>query len=185
MDERKNKYPFSKKKKAGEKQEADRSCEILQEWWEKLKEKKGDRAVLRRSACLTEVIFVRAFSSLLNNLRTEGYIIPEKSITKLAAIAGLASHVENDEPGTLGAKLGTPISGDKSPLSDLRMRNMLARDDFEELFTLMRRAVGIIGGNISLADLAFIIWNWQPIADKNPYDSRRKLALDYYAAAPI
>lgn len=179
------KFPFPMPQKDIKDKPPERSYQLLQEWWESLKENTGDRAALRRATCLTEVFFIKAFNSLLNKLRNEGYAVSDYSLTKLAAISGLAAQIKTDTPEKLGYSFGSPTSGGKAPISELRIRNILARDDFEELFQLLRRAISIVNSKINISNLAAIIWNWKPMADKNPYDSRRILALDYYAAAPI
>lgn len=187
MMEKKKKFPFPQQKnKNDETRPEDCSYVVLREWWENLKKNKGDRAALRRAATLTEVIFVPAFHTLLNCLRREDYAVSDYSLSKLAAIAGLASRVENDSSKSLGDQLGTPKTGDKKPLlSELRMRRILASDDLEELYTLLRRAISIAGDTSSLSDLSVTIWHWMPINSKNTNDSRRQLALDYYVAAPL
>jgi CRISPR system Cascade subunit CasB len=172
-------YPFSQWKPD------DRSFAILKEWWNVLKKNKGERAILNRSDSLTEVVFCPAYHKLLRTLRKEGYTVPEIRLPKLAAIVGLAARIEDDIPGTLGAQMGTLKQGDKPMVSELRMRRVLACDDLEELYVLLRRALGILGGNASLAGLAATIWQWESLAEKKPYDSRKQMAYDYYAVASI
>lgn len=164
----------------------DQSFEILKKWCADIRENKGDRAALRRAGTLTEVMFCPAFHSLLRDLRKEGYsIFKDYHLQKLAAIAGLAARVKTDMPGSLGKQFGTPINGEKAALSELRTRRLLACDDFEELYTLLRRALGVLDDVAPLTDLAAVVWNWMPLAEKKPNDSRRQLAYDYYAAAPL
>lgn len=171
-------YPFSQWKPD------DRSFTILKEWWNVLKENKGERAILYRTDSLTEVVFCPAYHRLLRTLRKEGYTVHETRLQKLAAIAGLAARID-DTPGELGAQMGAIKPGDKPAISELRMRRVLACDDMEELYMLLRRALSIIGGNASLTGLAATIWNWESLAEKNPYDSRKQMAYDYYNAASI
>jgi CRISPR system Cascade subunit CasB len=171
-------YPFPKW------QPDDRSFLILREWWQELENNKGERAALRRADSLTEVVYCSIYHRLLRTLRKEGYTVPEAHMPKLAAIAGLAARID-DTPGKLGAQMGTLKPGDKPVISELRMRRVLACDDLEELYTLLRRALSIIGGNASLTGLAATIWHWKSLAEKNPHDSRKQMAYDYYAAASI
>lgn len=172
-------YPFSQGKPD------DRSFAILREWWQELENNKGERAVLKRADSLKEVVFCPAYHRLLRTLRKEGYSVAESRFPKLASIAGLAVRIKEDIPGTLGAQMGALKPGDKPSVSELRMRRVLACDDLEELYVLLRRALGIIGGNASLSGLAATIWQWESLAEKKPYDSRKQMAYDYYAAASM
>lgn len=180
-------YPFPLRGEKEGSQPEISSFELLRNWRNSLEQNKGDRAALRRAATLTEVMFIPSFHLLLNRLHTEGYIISDIFLPKLAAIAGLSARIEDfpDASGKLGKRFGMSKSGEKPLLSSLRMRRILACDNFEELYILLRRALSIADNVASLKDLAAIIWNWMPLDSKNPYDSRRRLALDYYAAAPI
>ena len=160
----------------------DGSFMILRDWWQGLENNKGERAVLKRADSLTEVVFNPAYHRLLRTLRNAGYVVSELRYPKLSAIAGLASRLKEDIPGSLGSQMG---AGDKPTVSELRIRRVLASDDLEELYVLLRRALGMLDGNASLSSLAATVWHWEPIAEKHPYDSRRQMAYDYYAAVSI
>lgn len=166
------------------------SFEILRAWWKSLEDDKGERATLRRAANLTGVMLSPAFHRLLNDLRRAGFGIPDSRYPKLAAIAGLAARIKpphlDDGDKSLATSMGTPkINGGKAVVSELRVRRLLACDDIEELYTLLRRALAMLDNRTSLADLATTIWNWVPMDEKSPYDPRRQMAYDYYAAAPL
>jgi CRISPR system Cascade subunit CasB len=170
-------YPFSQWKPD------DQSFSILWEWWKDLENNKGDRAALRRAESLSAVVFCPSYHRLLRTLRKEGYSASgEVSLQKLAAIVGLAARIKVDEPGEFGKQLGVLKQGDKPAVSELRLRRILACDDLEELYMLLRRALGILGGSVSLSGLAETIWQWERLAEKRPHDSRKQLAYDYYAA---
>jgi len=161
----------------------DRSYTILRNWWQELDNKKGEKAALKRAGSLTEVVFCPAYHRLLRTLRGAEYSVQQSRYPKLAAITGLSARIEDDIPGSFGAQMGALQPGDKPILSELRVRRVLASGDLEELYVLLRRALGILGGNASLSGLAFTIWQWESLAEKRPYDSRRQMAYDYYAAA--
>jgi CRISPR system Cascade subunit CasB len=57
--------------------------------------------------------------------------------------------------------------------------------DLDELYTLLRRALALLGDKANIADLAAVVWNWTLMDDKNPHDPRRRVACDYYEAAPL
>lgn len=178
-----NKFPFPQGKPD------DPSCTLLFSWWQQLEHDKGERAVLRRAGSLTAVMLSPAYMRLLRALRASGFAIGNHNLplSKIAAIAGLAARIKPPlmEAG-LAKHMGTPKPGGTTPaFSELRLRRILACDDIEELFTLLRRALALLDDKANLADLAAIVWNWSPLDEKRPYDPRRQLAYDYYAAAPI
>lgn len=168
------------------------SFDLLHRWWGELQRDKGERAKLRRSSSLTEVMMSPAYMRLLQSLREHGYKIGnyETTLAKIAAIAGLAAQIKGQNVEELNTLDGLAISmgvpqGEKTPVvSELRMRRILACDDIEELYTLLRRALAILGDKANLGDLATIIWGWSPLDEKRPYDPRRQMAYDYYANFP-
>ncbi len=165
------------------------SFALLKTWWDELEHDKGERAALRRAARLTEVMLSPAFHDLLHALRHADYRISENRYPQLAAIAGLSARVRTMAEGGLATRMGTPKPGGSTPtLSTLRFRRILSYDDsyedIEDLYTALRRALAILDDRADLADLAAVIWNWSPLDEKRPYDPRRQLAYDYYAAAP-
>lgn len=177
-----DKYPFPQGKPD------DPSFVLLNSWWQQLENDKGERAALRRASSLTEVMLNPSFMRLLWALRNQGYAIGNGNtqLSKIAALAGLAARVKAQTGVGLAAHMGTSKPGGTTPaFSELRLRRILACDDIEELYTLLRRALALLGDQANLADLAATIWNWVPLDDKRPYDPRRRLAYDYYAAAPI
>lgn len=176
------KYPFPQGKPDHQ------SVASLVAWWQQLEHDKGERAALRRASSLTEVMLSPAFMRLLRTLRNQGYAIGNGNIqlAKIAALAGLTARVKKLTGVGLAASMGKPKPGGSTPaFSELRMRRILACDDIEELYTLLRRALALLGDQANLGDLAATVWNWSPLDEKRPYDPRRRLAYDYYDAAPI
>lgn len=164
------------------------SFAVLSAWWHGLEHDKGERAALRRAGSLTEVMLSPAFHRLLRELRKTKFGITESRYTKLAAIAGLVARVkkEPESPASLATRMGEPKAGGKAPkVAELRVRNLLACDDLEVLYTVLRRALALLDNQANLADLAAIVWHWSPMDDRRPNDPRRQMAYDYYAAAPL
>jgi CRISPR system Cascade subunit CasB len=163
------------------------SYALLRGWWENLESDRGGRAALRRAGTLTEVMLSPAFHRLLHVLRRGSYQIAEQRYPKLAAIAGLAARLRITEGSGLGVQCGSPrnSAAKKPAVSELRMRRLLACDDIEELYTLLRRVLALLDNQANLSDLAALIWSWRKLDDKHPFDPRRRLALDYYDAAPL
>lgn len=177
-----DKYPFPQGKPDH------KSVALLTAWWQQLENDKGERAALRRAASLTEVMLSPAYMRLLRKLRGSDYEISNHNLplAKIAAIAGLVARIKTQATVSLAASMGTPKPGCSSPaFSELRLRHILACNDIEELYTLLRRALALLGDQANLADLAATVWNWVLLDDKRPYDPRRRLAYDYYATAPI
>lgn len=177
-----DKYPFPQGKPDH------KSVALLIAWWQQLEHDKGERAALRRAASLTEVMLSPAYMRLLRTLRASDYTIGNHnlSLAKIAAIAGLVARVKVQTDTGLAKHMGTPKPGGTTPaFSELRLRRILACDDIEELYHLLRRALALLGDQANLADLAATIWNWVSLDEKRPYDPRRQLAYDYYEAAPI
>ena len=179
MDEKPDK-PFPQKKPDHA------SYAVLRTWWQGLEHDKGERAALRRAGTLTEVMLSPAFHRLLRELRKAGYGVAEARYPKLAAIAGLAARIKAETSGSLANRMGSPKPGGNAPaVAELRMRNVLACDDLETLYTLLRRALSLLDNLVNLADLAAVVWHWSPMDEKRPNDPRRQMAYDYYAAAPL
>lgn len=165
----------------------DPSFGLLQEWWKDLEKDKGERAYLRRAESLTQVMLSPAFVALLRSLRNQGYVVggQDTPLAKIAAIVGLAARVKSLTVEDIAIRMGTPKPGSTTaPLSELRLRRILACDDLEELYTLLRRVLSILDDTVNLSDLATTVWNWSPLDAKQPYDPRRRLAYDYYSALP-
>jgi len=164
------------------------SFSTLRSWWQELEHDRGERAYLKRSATLTEILLSPAFHRLLNQLGRDK--APPYRYSKLAVIAGLVARIKHETGEKLGTQMGSPgSSARKSSVSEPRMRRILAVDgretDLDELYTQLRRALALLNDEANIADLAAIIWHWMPMDEKSPHDSRRRLACDYYAEAPL
>lgn len=180
MSEENKDYPFPQYKPNHP------SFVILRDWWRDLENDRGERAALRRAASLTEIMFSPTFHRLLHTLRGAGCAIPESRYPKLATIAGLSARIKSESDEGLAKRMGLPKSGgDKAAVSELRIRRVLACDELEELYTLLRRALALLDDRANLADLAAVVWHWTPMDEKSPYDPRRRMAYDYYAEAPL
>lgn len=166
--DREPKDPQSTDKQAHEKA-------LLLEWWESLKQHKGDRAALRRAATIEVVLFNPSFHRLRRMMAKTAWT----RVDRLALIAALAARVRDIRPGSsFAAQLGKPAKGaDKSPLSGLRFRRLLQAREADELLQLLGRAVAVLEGELNLADLAGGIYWW---GDRQ----RRQWAFDYYDANP-
>jgi CRISPR system Cascade subunit CasB len=165
----------------------DTSYTILLDWWAGLEADRGGKAELKRAEHPLHVAFSPAYHNLLRRLREAGYALSTNDRERLAVLAGLAACVKKhtDNRHSLAAEMGTPNPGsEKSRVSELRFRRILATDDVRELYTQLRRAISLLDGTANLIDLARVLFLWQPIAEQNPSDPRKDWAYDYYYHAP-
>lgn len=152
----------------------------LHRWWSSLEHDRASRALLRRCRLPEEVVFVPAFHDLLASLSDERDDLPRH---RLAAVAGLASHLRRDlappRGRGLGAQLGQPrTKGGPPRMSVIRFRRILEAPDTDELFSLLRRALPLLDGGASLTALADLVLGWS-----SPL-TRQYLAYDYYGTTP-
>ena len=157
---------FKKENKAGE---------ILASWWEGLQQDNGGRARLRRCKSPEEVMLEPAFHRLLNRLRpfleNENSFSQEASYTRLAAVAGLLSHVRIQDNGGLAERLAEGKGG-RPLFSSLRFRRLL-KTQFEDLYPLMIRVIQQLNKTANMNDLADSIFYWGD-------NIRKRWALAYY-----
>lgn len=142
-------------------------------WWRSLSDNRGDRAELRRCGTLTEVVFTPAYHRLRQAVCRYGAVYDDG----LAAMAGLAAKVKNDNAGlTLAEQMATK-KGDSARVSGLRFRRLLKMKDREDLFIALGRVIALLGGSVNLQSLAQSAYFWN---DR----TRKQWAFDYYSKAP-
>ncbi len=175
----------------------------LREWHRSLKERLGDRAALRRSASLVEIVFLPVYHELYGDLLRSvaehkneftleahaGYLRE-----RLPLIAGLCAHItapDEDSPADSGdeqekqwegASLARHMAVERAPgagprVSDLRFRRLLAWDQHEDLHPQLRRVISLIEGRPDVVKLASDLFFWGDAMKK-------QWAYDYYATAP-
>jgi CRISPR system Cascade subunit CasB len=148
--------------------------QALTAWWRGLDEDRGERAILRRCAALSEVVFSPAYHRLWSSVAQVGYVDDEG----LALVAGLAVRVKNnDSAGTIAEQMATGKPDGSARLSGLRFRRLLKVKGREELFSAMNRVIALLGGNVNLQSLAQSVYFWN---DR----TRKQWAFDYYSKAP-
>lgn len=149
--------------------------DIVASWWEGLQQDNGGRAQLRRCKSPEEVMLEPAFHRLLNRMRglleSEGSLPAEESYRRLAAVAGLLSHVKtrNDKP--LAARMAES-QGSRPRFSSLRFRRLM-KEPFDDLYPSMIRVIRQLDKTASLSDLANSVFYW---GDK----VRKEWALAYF-----
>lgn len=150
----------------------------MTDWWKTLQDRRGDRADLRRAAGPAEVAFTPAYVWLLNRARDVGLPATLYATEAIAALAGLAAHVDADDVGArIARSLARSSEGKKTAvLSELRFRRLVAAQRPTELYPHLRRAIVALGRRADLGDLANSLVYWS-----HPSGTvRKQWALDYF-----
>jgi len=158
-------------------QTGDDSAAILRSWWQWLEQHRGDRAVLRRASSPTEVVFSPAYHHLLGQLQQQEYKVSPEA---LAAVVGLASHVNGDvgtDKSIAQLMAGSRPGGSGAKVSGLRFRRLLAVSGRDELYPLLIRVIRLLDDKVNLLSLANSAYWWNEI-------TRKQWAYDYYSTAP-
>jgi len=140
----------------------------LAEWWLKLKNDTASRAELRRCDSVAKVVMTPAFQHLCQQLKPY-FANDDNWQDRLAAIAGLASHLKHDHVGSVldsGEKRVEKLveqmaqaAGDRPVVSELRFRRLLLRER-NDLYAPMIRILRMLRGNANLYGLAESIFYW-------------------------
>ena len=138
----------------------DHDFQGLYEWWKGLENDRGGRAELKRALSPADIVFCNAYHRLYNRLRW-----PDRDRDKLAAIAGLAAHVRENNDTMKFAKQMT--KSDKPAVSESRFRRVLEITDRDELYVSLIRLIRILGGNVNLRDLAESVYWWNKNTKKD------------------
>lgn len=133
----------------------------LQQWWAGLEEDRASRAVLKRCATVDEVALSEAYQRFYRYMRACGW--PENAagwqLDKLAAIAGLLSHIKVHDNLRLPESMSEG-DGDKNRVSELRFRDILKAQDTDDLFVGLRRLLPLINHQTSIYHLAQDVYHW-------------------------
>lgn len=149
--------------------------QVLYEWWSELEKNRGDRAALRHCHDVNEIAFTPSFHRLRKNLLDEFNLNQEA----LAMVAGVLSHVKNNDTGSgFAVQMATPSSGSSNArVSGLRFRRLLTIEERRELFASMIRTVRLLDGTANIFDLANSIYWWNEF-------TKKQWAYDYYTKSP-
>jgi CRISPR system Cascade subunit CasB len=146
---------------------------VILSFWASLEGRRADRAMFRRCATPAEVVFVPAFHRLLRGLDEAGIsVIPER----LAVIAAVIAHVEKHLSAMDFASQLASGTAEKTALSSLRFRRLLAVDKPDELLIYLVRTVRLLDRTANVVDLARSIRFWSD-------DVRKRWAFRYYEKA--
>jgi len=174
--------------------EEDSGC--LKQWWKWLDNNRGDRAQLRRASNADDVLLTPAFSHFLHAMPKnwrEGSTGKgaSLSISEIAVIAAVLARVKS-EPSKAGVSFAKSLAlpkeaGGKAPMSELRFQQLQKSRSPEVFFTLVCRAVNLLGGKANITSLADDISHWLIEFRNGPASKpENRLAVrwasEYYAA---
>lgn len=131
--------------------------EILLNWWKGLETTHGERARLRRATSVSQVFFCPAFYWLISNLGKAGYDVNAR---RLAIVAGVASHVQNNISAESMGKYLAGFENDKPLISESRFRRLLAIPTRDELYLPLVRLVAALKESLPVVDLAHAGYCW-------------------------
>jgi CRISPR system Cascade subunit CasB len=108
---------------------------------------------------------------------------PQRDLPRAALLAAVLAHVREERNEPLARAIGTPKAGESSAalVSPLRLRRLMAAREPDDLLTLFRRIVAILGNTANIRDLArqLIAWTDARFGDI----SRTQFAFAYHNAA--
>ncbi len=146
---------------------------IVQSWWQSLDSNRGQRAELRRARSRTEVYVSPAYRNGLAE-KLASYQFDETDLERLALAAGVLANARTLRKGHFAAVFaregkGTPV------MRDVRFRKLLAIGDneYDELYRMLVRFVGMCGGAASLGGLIRHTMYWND-------EARMNWAREYY-----
>jgi len=147
----------------------------LRSWWEDLSENRGDRAELKRSHSVDEVLLTEAYHKL--RLRVAGTGL-QFTGNQLGPVAGLLAHVDEDAPngGALGAHMAGGSPEEDVPVSGRRFRRLLEHESRDDLYRPMIRIIRLLDRRLSVGALAKDVYFWDT-------GVRKRWARSYYENA--
>ena len=167
--------------------------EALQNWHKWLDDNRGDRARLRRAESPEDILLTDAFFHFLNKMpEMFPQKLPEDQRLYVAAtIAGLISHVEEDDPvRSFPTQLATPPAGkNKAPMNELRFQQLQKSPTIDDFYRRVIRAIRLLGKKVNIASLANDIIHWhqefeKPIGRQPAKRLAVRWATDYFTALP-
>lgn len=167
---------------------------FILEWWENLKQNKGDRAELRRCKNLEEIqkasAYQRCYWQLKKHFTQEQRV---QSRVQMAIVIGLAAHIEVNDTKYIDTnskkekefyfayQMAAPKGKEKDALpklSELRFRRLLKIKDRGKLYRFLIQVIRMLDKKVNLLDLLSIAYFW---GDKK----KTSLAYKYYEKANL
>jgi CRISPR system Cascade subunit CasB len=147
----------------------------LRSWWEGLSENRGDRAELKRSRSVDEVLLTEAYHKLRLRIAGTGLQFTDD---QLGPVAGLLAHVDEDAPNgdALGAHMAGGSPEEDVPVSGGRFRRLLEHENRDDLYRPMIRIIRLLDRRLSVGVLARDVYFWGT-------GVRKRWARSYYENA--
>lgn len=149
---------------------------LLNEWWENIKQNRGERAELSRAKSVDDIILLPVFQR--SCLRFKPFFEGENNWeSRLAEVLGLLAHVRKTSSQEIALQMaGGPKPTDPPVVSELRFRRLLQKDR-RELFVAMIRILRLLDNQANLHDLANSVYYW---GDR----TKRDWAFTYFPNTP-
>lgn len=161
------------------------------DWWLTLQDHRGERAQLRRADTPDDILLTPAFIQFLRRMPEHwGVDFGEEGIflRHAALIAAVLAHVkEHSDQFSFAERLARPReTGGKAVMSELRFQRLQKSRTEDEFFTRIRRAVGLLRGEVNIISLTNDILHWLHEYHFAPADRpERRLAVkwasEYYS----
>ncbi len=136
----------------------------LEKWRRGLREHKGERAAFCRAKGVSEIILLPEFHYALQ--RFKRFFSAERHWEgRLAAVLGLASHVR--ETADVGLAEQMAGDGESPPVSELRFRRLIQKDQRDDLYAPLIRVLRMLGKRANPHDLARSVYYWGPKVKKD------------------
>lgn len=145
-----------------------RTGTVLHEWWQGLRDNKGDRAELRRCEQVIDVVTTPAYHLIYRRLLQAGLPADEHQRDRngrLPAIIALVAHIKDKESPPKATPLAKAMSArsegsDRPQVSPLRFRRLLELETPDDLLAGMRRVLPLIEGDVLPGVLAQDLYWW-------------------------
>lgn len=142
-------------------QKDDGFWKAVKDWHGELDKRRGQRAELRRAKTPTEVVcapaYHRGFAAFL---ATQGYPLGDHDLRRLAPAAGLLAHVTTlAEQGHFARQLAASQKGSQE-VRDQRFKKLMAIDDHDELYVMLRRLIRYFDGHAHMQSLVTGVYFW-------------------------
>lgn len=145
-----------------------RTGTVLHEWWQGLRDNKGDRAELRRCEKVVDVMAVPAYHLIYRRLLQAGLPPAEHERDwngRLPAIIALVAHIKENDGSPKATPLAKAMSArsegsDRPKVSPLRFRRLLELQTPDDLLAGMRRVLPLIEGDVLPRVLAQDLYWW-------------------------
>lgn len=166
------------------------ATDYILEWWENLKNNKGDSAEIRRCKTLSEVELTSAYQrfywEFLRKSKNDKW---KPSQEKTALFVALIVYIKEDKRTIKNDKddekfdyfsyqISSRQKDEKPELSELRFRRLLEINDNEKLFRFLIQVIRLLDRKVNLLDLIKMTYYWN---DK----TKKSLAYKYYEKAKL